>query len=150
MTLLAQARLSLKFWWDSFVSSVYLINRLSTPVLNQCSPYQKLYSQKPNYSFLRVFGCTCYPYLRPYNYHKSEFGSSKYVFLGYSPSHKRYRCLMSKRRLYIARSVVFDESDFPYESLYQSKSSTSQSSRKPSPISFSFSPIGVVVGVHQI
>lgn len=43
LTLLAQAALPLKYWWDACVSSVFLINRLPTPVLNNVSPFQKLF-----------------------------------------------------------------------------------------------------------
>ena len=80
LTLLAQAKLPLKFWWDSFVAVVYLINRLPTPVLDHSSPYQKLYGQKPDYFFLKVFGCACFPYLRLYNAHKLEFRTSNVFF----------------------------------------------------------------------
>ena len=116
----------MKFWWDSFVTVIYLINRLPTPVLYRMSPFEKLYNQKPYYSFLKTFGCACFPYLRPYNAHKFHFRSSKCVFLGYSSSHKGYRCLESNERIYIAKSVVFNEQEFSYESLFLSKSQQPQ------------------------
>lgn len=66
-TFLSQVGLSLKFWWDSFETSTCLINRLSTTILNFDSPFERLFHRKPDYSFLKTFGCACYPYLRPYN-----------------------------------------------------------------------------------
>ena len=36
------------------------------------------------------------------------------VFIGYSPSHKGYKCLHASGKIYIARHVVFDEFTFPY------------------------------------
>lgn len=63
LTLLAQAELPLKFWWEACVFAVFLINRLPTATLGHISLFQKLFHSKPNYSFLKVFGCACYPYL---------------------------------------------------------------------------------------
>jgi hypothetical protein len=61
------------------------------------------------------FGCRCFPYLRDYS--KNKFGAKSYpcVFLGYSPTHKGYRCLHPpSKRVYLSRHVVFDETIFPY------------------------------------
>ena len=114
LTLLAKASMDLKFWWEAFVSTTYLVNRLPTPVLNQSSPFEFLYHQKPDYKFLKVFGYACFPYLKPYNRHKLDFKTSKCLFLGYSPFHKGYRYLHPSGRIYIARRVSFDENSFPY------------------------------------
>ena len=65
LTLLAQANLSLTFWWEAFHTASYFINRIPTPVLNNKTPYQKLHNQLPDYQFLKVFGCSCFPLLRP-------------------------------------------------------------------------------------
>lgn len=75
LTLLVHSRLSNKCWVDSFLTVVFVINRLPTPTLQNMSPYSKLYSKAPDYQRLRVFGCLCYPLLRPYNAHKLEYRS---------------------------------------------------------------------------
>ena len=113
LTLLAQAHLPLKFWWDAFHTAVFFINRLPTPTLHNISPYQKRFHQTPDYSILRIFGCACFPYLRPYNRHKLEFRIGRCIFIGYSSHHKGYKCLHSSRRVYISNHVVFDEKSFP-------------------------------------
>ena len=67
LTLLAHASLPLKYWDEAFRTSVFLINRMPTPRLNLLSPLEVLFHTTPDYSSLRVFGCLCYPNLRPYN-----------------------------------------------------------------------------------
>lgn len=67
-TLLSKASMPKKYWPYAFSTAVYLINRLPTPVLSLESPFQKLFGVAPNYEKLRVFGCTCYPWLRPYTF----------------------------------------------------------------------------------
>lgn len=82
------------------------------------SPLEVLLHETPDYSFLKVFGCACWPHLRPYNSHKLEYRSKKCVFLGYSPLHKGYKCLhVPSNRVYISRDVVFDETVFPFSTL---------------------------------
>jgi histone deacetylase 1/2 len=114
LTLLGQCHAPLKYWSYAFESSVYLINRMPTPVLNYKSPFECLLKSSPDYAFLRTFGCLCFPFLRPYNTHKLDFRSSACVFLGYSNSHLGYRCLdLTSKRIYLARHVQFHEHVFP-------------------------------------
>jgi hypothetical protein len=93
LTLLAQSGLSPRYWVDAFLTSIYLINRLPSPVLQQESPFSKLFHHPPDYSTLRTFGCLCYPLLRPYATHKLSFRSKPCIFIGYGSNQKGYRCL---------------------------------------------------------
>ena len=127
LSLLAQAQFPFKFWFDVFVSVVFLINCLPTQTLNHKSPFECLFQKVPDYTFLKVFGCACYPFLGLYNTHKLQFRTSKCLFLGYSPAHKGYRCLHPSGRLYIAKTVHFDEYEFPYHSLFSSANGRSAS-----------------------
>lgn len=118
LTLLAQAGLPFQFWDHAFLTATYLINRMPTAVLQMQSPYYTLYKQQPDYSFLKVFGCACYPHIRPYNSHKLDFHTKECVFLGYSSSHKGYKCLAADGRIYISKDVIFNEFKFPYMELF--------------------------------
>ncbi|KAH9705793.1 retrovirus-related pol polyprotein from transposon RE1 [Citrus sinensis] len=133
LTLLAQAQMPISYWWEAFHTASYLINRMPTTVLNNQSPYQKLFQQLPNYDFLRVFGSACYPLLRPYNQHKLDFHSQKCLFIGYSPLHKGYKCLDKTRRVFIAIHVTFNEHEFPYSELFLSSDYSSKSVQISSP-----------------
>lgn len=84
----------------TLISSVYLINRLPTPVLNQISPWKKAFKVKPDYNFLKIFISVCLPY---YQSHKFQQHSTKCVFLGYNKSHNGYKCFSSSGTLYISR-----------------------------------------------
>jgi hypothetical protein len=115
LTLLASASLPQKYWDDAFLTATYLINRLPSPVTSNKSPLELLFKQTPDYNFLKIFGCACWPHLRPYNTHKMDFRSTRCIFLGYSLNHKGYKCLdPTTNRIYIARNVVFDEHVFPF------------------------------------
>ena len=115
LALLAHAAVPLKFWDEAFLTATYLINRLPTRVINNKCPLVRLFNTSPNYSLLKVFGCACWPHLRPYNKQKLSFRSKECVFLGYSSLHKGYKCLdTDSGRVYISRDVIFDESVFPF------------------------------------
>jgi len=58
--LLFQAKIPNIFWSYSLKLVVHLINRLPTPFLNNRSPYELVYSIKPDLSNLKVFGCLAY------------------------------------------------------------------------------------------
>jgi histone deacetylase 1/2 len=57
------------------------------------TPIERLLGETPDYTFFKVFGCACWPHLRPYNNRKLQFRSKQCVFLGYSSLHKGYKCL---------------------------------------------------------
>jgi histone deacetylase 1/2 len=118
LTLLAHASVPFRFWSDAFTTACFLINRLPTRLLQMKTPLELLLNELPDYTFLKVFGCACWPHLRPYNKRKLEFRSKKCVFLGYSSLHKGYKCLhVPTNRVYISRDVVFDENVFPFSAL---------------------------------
>jgi histone deacetylase 1/2 len=73
LTLLGQCSAPLRFWNYDFESLVYLINRMPTLVLQNKYLFECLFRRPPNYNFLRIFGCLCFPFLRPYHAHKLDF-----------------------------------------------------------------------------
>ena len=97
-------------------TTVYLINRLPTPNLQNRSPYHLVYNKEPDYNLLKSFGCTCYPCVRPYITSKLDTRSERCIFLGYNAFHYGYRCLsLSSGKLYISCDVIFMETSYPYK-----------------------------------
>ncbi|KAM1354495.1 hypothetical protein PS2_028626 [Malus domestica] len=118
ITLLQQAKLPPSFWSFACQTSVYLINRMPTQTLHHKSPFEVLFGYVPEVNHLRIFGCSCYPLLRPFNSTKLQPRTSKCVFLGYASKYKGFICYdVSRKKVFISRHVLFDEKDFPYSSL---------------------------------
>ena len=91
--MLSQASLPSSYWSFAAQNAVSLINILPTSVLHWVSPWTKLFSTTPDLTQLKVFGCACYPNLRPYNTHKLEPKTRECVFIGYPSYSKGYICL---------------------------------------------------------
>jgi hypothetical protein len=117
LALLADSQLAKTFWDEACLTSCFLINRLPTPLLKNQSPYQKLFNRTLDYTFLKIFGCACFPNLRPYNTHKFSLRSKECIFIGYSPNHKGYKCYhIESGYIYVSRDVIFHEDSFPFKS----------------------------------
>jgi hypothetical protein len=111
LSLLVHCNLSNRFWVDAFLTSVYIINQLPTPTLDNLSPFAKLFNKERDYHRLCVFGCRYYPLLRPYNLQKLDYRPKPYLFLGYT--HTRYKCLDPlTNKVYLSRHVVFNKNTF--------------------------------------
>ena len=81
--MLFHANLSLSLWVDVFLTAVYLINRLPSPLLNNKTPYEVLLGTVPSYSHLKVLGCLCFASTLSRNKSKFDPKASPCVFLGY-------------------------------------------------------------------
>lgn len=133
LALLTHSQIPTTYWSYAFATTVFLINRMPTPILSFQSPYQKLFAQTPNYNKLKVFGSLCFPWLKPYNSHKLHPKSLPCVFLGYSLTQSAYLCLEPKsHRIYVSLHVVFDETKFPFQSFSMTLSNSVDDSQSPS------------------
>lgn len=87
--------------------------------LHFLSPWEKLHHAEPHYTDLRVFGCACFPWLRPYTCNKLEPRSKQCVFLGYNTTQKGYKCLdPATSHLYVSHHAVFDKSFSPFTTFF--------------------------------
>lgn len=132
LTLLAHATMQPTFWDYNFTNVVYLMNIIPTSALPEfTSPFSALYHMQPDYTSLKIFRCACYPHLRTYNQRKLEFGSSKCVYFGFSPTHKGHKCMNMASQVFISKDVIFNEEEFPFETNFkmENHASSSQSPR---------------------
>lgn len=108
-----------------------LLTDFPSLVIGNISLLQKLFTKIPDYSFLKVFGCSCFPLV--YNNHKLEFRSIECTFIGYSQNHKGHKCLAPSGRLFISKYVLFNEFSFHYQNqTFSASSHTSVSFIMPS------------------
>lgn len=72
ISLLLQFRMPNSHWIYALKTSVFLINIFPSKYLNHISPYELLYGRKPDYAQLKVFACSCFPYLCAYSRNKLD------------------------------------------------------------------------------
>ncbi|KAG7544005.1 Zinc finger CCHC-type [Arabidopsis thaliana x Arabidopsis arenosa] len=114
--LLFQSNVPLAYWSDCIHTSVFLINRIPSVLLENMSPYEKLLKKKPQYSFLRSFGCLCYVSTLQKDRNKFSPRAEKCVFLGYSTGYKGYKVLhLDTNIVSVSRNVIFHENEFPFK-----------------------------------
>ena len=115
LALLFQSYVPPRYWVDAFNTATYIINQLPMHVLGSLSPFEVLFGKSPNYENFHPFGCRVYPCLQDYVPHKFSTRSLSCIFLGYSSSHKGFRCFdTTTSRTYIIRHARFDEYFFPF------------------------------------
>lgn len=116
--LMFQSHMPLSYWSDCILTAVFLINRTPSLLLNKISPYEKLTSKKPDYNFLRSFGCLCYVSTLDKDMNKFTHRAKSCVFLGYPSGYKGYKVLdLETRSVSVSRNVIFHETDFPFKKI---------------------------------
>ena len=58
--LLLSAKVPAPFWGEAALHAVHAINRIPIPVIQNQTPYERLFGSPPNYHHLRSFGSTCF------------------------------------------------------------------------------------------
>jgi hypothetical protein len=106
--LLLSTSLPTLFWSEATLMVVYIINRLPTPILDNCTPHERLFGSVLSYHHLRVFCPTCFVLFQPHECTKLEPRSQFCCFLGYGVEQKGYRCYDHVScHLCISRHAVF-------------------------------------------
>lgn len=103
------------YWGECIKITCYLINRTPSPIINNETPYFRLFQKEPSYENLMVFGCLCFfKTNRPTKKFKPR--AIKGVILGYSTQSKGYKVLdLENNDIHITRDVTFYETIFPFK-----------------------------------
>lgn len=65
------------------LTSIFIINKTPTYILNGASPYELLYKSSPNFDKLQVFACLCFA-TKLNDFHNFSKRAEKFVFLSCS------------------------------------------------------------------
>nr|KYP67068.1 Retrovirus-related Pol polyprotein from transposon TNT 1-94 [Cajanus cajan] len=107
-TLMLDSFVPSHFWCGALSTIVHLINQLPSPILNNDSPFLRLFGKSPTYSTLFTFGCVCYVHLQPQECTKLIAQSAKCAFLGYLAHQKGFICYdPHTHKIQISRNVIF-------------------------------------------
>ena len=105
--LLLSAKVPTPFWGEA---ALHAINRIPSPIIQNQTPYERLFGSPPDYRHLHSFGSACFVLLQPHEHNKLEPRSRLCCFFGYDETQKGYRCYDPvSHRLRVSRNVVFWE-----------------------------------------
>ena len=94
--MLLNTDLSKKLWAEAVATVAYLINRSPSSVINNKTPKEVWSDHPPDYSSLKIFGCSTYAYV---NQGKLEPKSIKCIFVSYASGVKRIMIVMFKSKI---------------------------------------------------
>jgi len=107
--------LPLSFWNYALLHVVYLINCTPTPLLDNCSPYEKLHGKFCDISMLRIFGCLCYATTLSSHRKKLDSCATPGVFICFQPNTKGYMYPNLKtHKIEVSYHVNFHENCSPF------------------------------------
>ena len=70
--LLSSAKVPAPFWGEAILHVVHAINRIPSPVIQNQTPYERLFRSPPDYHHLHSFGFACFILLQPHEHTKLE------------------------------------------------------------------------------
>jgi histone deacetylase 1/2 len=106
LSFLAHSGFPFSYLSDAFAAAIFTSSRLPSLIIQMKSPFEMLFHKLSAYDLFKCFGCLCYPQLHPYNKHKMDFRSKPCIFIGYSASHKGYKCVDSAGKIVVVRHII--------------------------------------------
>ncbi|CAL8162045.1 unnamed protein product [Prunus armeniaca] len=108
--MLNSKNLAKHFWAEAINTACYISNRVFVRSGTNQTPYEIWKGKKPNVSYFKVFGSTCYILRDREHLAKFESKCDKGIFLGYSTSSRAYRVYNCRSRTIIESiNVTIDD-----------------------------------------
>ena len=114
--MLVHANMPQQFWPEAIATAVYTWNRLPNSAINNKTPYEHYYGEKPDLHHMRPFGCIVYahvPQARREKESKYLTRAHKGVFVGYDSSESWWVYVLEWRCFDISHDITFMETEFP-------------------------------------
>ena len=112
------AELPLSFWAEAVVTAVYLRNRSPTASVKYLTPYLRWHKEKPDVSYLKVFGCNAFVHILDQKRKKLDKKSIRFIFVGYPAGCKGYKLYNSEtKKMLRSRDVIFMRTSFGHKLL---------------------------------
>jgi hypothetical protein len=96
--MLSGTGLGQELWAEAVGTACYLVNRLSSLVLDVKTPQEVWTDKKPSLTHLKVFGCDAYIHVPKENMSKLDKKAKKCIFIGYKDGLKGYKLWNHKIR----------------------------------------------------
>ncbi|KAK1695084.1 hypothetical protein QYE76_011781, partial [Lolium multiflorum] len=109
-TMLSEFNSPHNFWGEAISTAVHYSNRLFLRPLHNKTPYELLTGNKPNVTYIRVFGCKCLVKNNKGKLGKFEIRTIEGIFVGYAENSHAYRYYnRSTGAIEVSCDVVFLE-----------------------------------------
>ncbi|GJY23606.1 retrovirus-related pol polyprotein from transposon TNT 1-94 [Tanacetum coccineum] len=109
-TMLIFSKAPMFLWAAAVATACYTQNRSLILTRHNKTPYELVHDNKPDLSFLRVFGALCYLINDSEDLGKLQAKADIGIFIGYAPSRKGFRIYNKRtRRIMETVHVTFDE-----------------------------------------
>ena len=99
-----------ELWAAAVQTTIYILNRSPTRVVQGMTPEEAWSGRKPQVNHFKIFGSTAYALVPEKTRHKLDDKSTKCIFIGYSTETKGYKLYdPTSKKIIVSRDVVFDE-----------------------------------------
>ena len=112
--LLFESHLPTHFWSYVIKHTVFLVDRVPSPVIQNQTPFELLFAQPPDFSDLRIFGCLYYASTYATHCKKFDPRSKCGIFLGFQSGTKGYVIFLQTHDIFISRHGLFHEGSFSF------------------------------------